>query len=147
MNVDDKQLLLPLAFCVVTQRVRYCSRKLHGQFRSFFRRTLSRVVPQLVAEESEKQIPRVPVATEFHRAGERTTMLWQERRIHKCSIYRSNLQRSIRSVESRRVGELGSWRDAVRGVCSVDASGTYATRLREILNARVSSFLEPLSAI
>lgn len=38
VNVDDKQLLLPLAFCVVTQRVRYCSRKLHGQFRSFFRR-------------------------------------------------------------------------------------------------------------
>lgn len=38
VNVGDKQLLLPLAFCVVTQRVRYCLRKLHGQFHSFFRR-------------------------------------------------------------------------------------------------------------
>lgn len=98
----------------------------------------------------EKQMPRASsgrVSSIWRRNdGERQrfalarTTLRSTNVVYTRAIYKGR-------YEAWRVGELESWRDAVRGVCSVDASGTYATRLREILNAGVSSFLEPLSAI
>lgn len=53
----------------------------------------------------EKQIPRAPVATEFHRAGEGT--MANDASIHECSIPEqfTKVDTKHRDSESRGVGE------------------------------------------
>lgn len=76
--------------------------------------TLSRVVPQLVAVESKNR-SRVPVAAEFHRAGEGTTvndsdLLWQEGRFDSQMWYTRAIYKG--RYEAWRVGESerrGAW--------------------------------------